>query len=89
MAEMTFSPRATIYRGRGRPPAHVPPAILQAVWQTHQTGTECRINVTQDTAEDVAEFRRALRRAASQLGVKVHVQRSRDRSEIVFWGEPA
>ena len=87
MAELRFSPRGTVYRGRGRPPAPVPQAILTAVWQTYQTGTECRIDVTDDTAEDVAEFRRALRRAGSQLGVKMHVQRKGP--EIVFWAEEA
>lgn len=85
MGEMTFQPRGTVYRGRGRPPAPVPPRVLQAVWQTAQSGTECRVDVSGDTAEDVATFRRALRRAGSQLGVKVHVQRQGN--DLVFWGE--
>ena len=80
-----FSPRSTVYRGRGRPPSPVPQAILAAVWKTYQTGTECRVNVASDPPDRVAEFRRALRRAGSQLGVKIHVQRQGD--VLVFWAE--
>jgi predicted amino acid-binding ACT domain protein len=45
------------------------------------------VNIADETPGMVADFRRALRRAGSQLGVKIHVQRQDD--DLVFWAEEA
>lgn len=73
----------------GRKPIDIPDALLRQLQHSRATGTRCRIDLdgTEDPAE-IADLRRALRRAAYRDFKSDTVHRTFRADHILYWVEP-
>ena len=76
--EIRLLPRATAWRGRGRPPTQVDPRILSLLDATHNTGQIGSISPAGRTDADTTEVLAQLRAGAKQRGCLLRIQEDED-----------
>lgn len=80
-----FRPRGEGWRGKGRPPAACPPALLDIIRQAVELCQDAVIPATGTTSSERRTVVKLLKRGAAQLGVTIRAQH--DDSEIRFYVE--
>lgn len=83
--QVTFSPKAEVWRGRGHPRRHVPQEVRDMADRTYRSGKVGRVTVNPAEEEEAAELIRLLKSYAKSLGRRMRIQRDDDelRFELV------
>ena len=73
--QVSFAPKAEVWRGRGHPRRQIPDNVRQAADATYKTGQVGRAVIApNDNPEEVAELKRLLRSYAKSLGRRMRIQ---------------
>ena len=72
--QIEFRTRGDGWRRPGRPPAAVPPEIMDALRATHEQGVQAQFPVYGASDAEVKAFVQLLRHGADQLGLRLKQQ---------------
>ncbi len=72
--QIEFRTRGDGWRGRGRPPAKVPPEVLSALQRTYDEGLQAQFPVYGASEAEIRAFVQLLRHGADQLGKRLRQQ---------------
>lgn len=80
--QVTFAPKAEVWRGRGHPRRQIPEEVRAMADRTYRTGHVGRVSLGPNDQDDATELIRLLRSYAKSHGRRVRIQR--DETELRF-----